>query len=181
MNAQGVPGIQIGKERYQNVRLDEENAPTLPISYGYQPIPPILQSKSLGSPVEQGVRRNAPINYGPIGDQFPIGIPSTTPMDPLFKDSAQSILEINHHHQVENSELHQLAGHGAPGIIGSQNQCQSISAPQVSIPNPSQPILHGSIASNIKKGPSVSPIQRNLLMGDPSLVPMEITCSGIVW
>ncbi|OIS97260.1 hypothetical protein A4A49_60518 [Nicotiana attenuata] len=181
MNTQGVPGIQIGKERYQNVRLDEENAPILPISYGYQPIPPILQSKSSGSPVEQGVRRNALINSRPIADQFPIGIPSTTPMDPLCKDSAQSILEINHHHQVENSELHQLVGHGAPGIIGSQNQCQSISAPQVSIPNPSQPILHGSIASNIKKGPSASPIQRNLLMGDSFLVPLEITCSGMVW
>nr|XP_009767334.1 PREDICTED: uncharacterized protein LOC104218514 [Nicotiana sylvestris] len=70
MNAQGVPGIQIGKERYQNVPLDEENDRTLPISYGYQPIPPILQSNSSGSPVDQGVRRNAPINSWPLETNF---------------------------------------------------------------------------------------------------------------
>ncbi|OIT19868.1 hypothetical protein A4A49_58809 [Nicotiana attenuata] len=154
MNAQGVPCIQIGKERYQNVRLDEENAPTLPISYGYQPIPPILQSKSSGSPVEQGVRRNAPINSGPIGDQFPIGIPSTTPMDPLCKDSAQSIQEINHHHQVENSELHQLAGQGDQTNQRTQNQCQTTPAPQENVSKPSNQTLHGPNLSNIQSGHS---------------------------
>ncbi|OIT33237.1 hypothetical protein A4A49_26417 [Nicotiana attenuata] len=127
----------------------------------------------------------------PIGDQIPIGTYSTIHMDPTGKNLGQFNPGFHHLPQVESSQFYQLAGDGVSGIIGSQNQCQSIPITQVSAPNQSEPILQASISSNIKNSDPAhcspktvrpnandqsSPIQRSLLMGEHSLVLRESDC-----
>ncbi|OIT33921.1 hypothetical protein A4A49_60283, partial [Nicotiana attenuata] len=148
----GVPAGQIENAWYQNVPLGEENRFAPSISHGYQTTAPILQPTIPGSLPSPGVIQNASLNSGPIGSKPAIGIHSKTPKDHIYQVSGQSIQEISHHDHLLNSDLHKLAGHGVPGIIGSQNQCQMISAPQVNAPNPSQPILQAPISSDIQKG-----------------------------
>ncbi|OIT30421.1 hypothetical protein A4A49_25953 [Nicotiana attenuata] len=186
-----VTAIQTEKERYKKLRLSEENTSQSPISHGYQPQSSILQSITSGSLAGPSVRRNASTTSGPIEEQFPIGNPSTTPMELLCKESSQFIPGIDHHHQRKNFDLQLLAGQYAPGIIGTQIQCQTLSAPQMILPRPTTPILQAPTSSDFKKGvqehcsfngvrPNVSPVSEPIgtipIIEYPALTPKDTSC-----
>ncbi|OIT07450.1 hypothetical protein A4A49_31318 [Nicotiana attenuata] len=154
---QHATGGQIEKERYQKIHHDENDGLEPSISPGYQPIVPILQSSIPGSSPSSGVQPNDSHSPGSIGRLQPIQHVSACPKEHVCTISCQSNAGRDHHDHRKSSELHHLAGHGAPGIIAAQNQCQSLFAPQEIVSQAGVSLINDPISSNIQKISSAIP------------------------